>query len=288
MRNVGEGGLERCQSLKLQGQRGRRHRLALTAVVKRWHFLEHEGPLAFAHRGGAGEAPENTLRAFRRAVDMGFAYLETDVRVSADGVAMLFHDATLDRVTNRTGRVRDMTRAQLQSARVWGSEPIPTLEETLAEFPHTRFNIDPKEDAVVEPMAKAIARTSSVKRICVGAFAGRRLGRLRELLGTDLCHSIGITGVGRLRLASLGEKASFAFPDANECPCVQVPPYVGKKLLVDERFVEEAHRRSLQVHVWVVDEPEEMYRLLDIGVDGIMTDLPSVLRGVYEERGIWR
>ena len=264
------------------------YRVAFRGVVKRWYFLEHEGPLAFAHRGGAGEAPENTLKAFGRAVDMGFRYLETDARVSADGVAMVFHDATLDRVTDRTGKVCDLSSAQLKSARVWGREPIPTLEEALVAFPDTRFNIDPKEDAVVEPMAEAIAETSSVKRVCIGAFAGRRLGRLRELLGSDLCHSIGIAGVGRLRLASLGEKASFALSDADESPCVQVPPYVGRKPLVDERFVEAAHRRSQQVHVWVIDEPDEMHRLLDIGVDGIMTDFPSVLKEVYEERGVWR
>ncbi len=254
---------------------------------RHWPFLDCDGPLAFAHRGGAGEAPENTLAAFGRAVDLGFSYLETDTRVSADGIAMVFHDSTLDRTTDRSGRLCDLTRDQLREARVWGSAPIPTVEEMLLAFPGARFNIDPKEDAVVDSLAEVIDRTKALDRVCIGAFAGRRLVRLKELLGADLCSSIGITAVGRLRLASLDPVASFAFPNAEERPCVQVPPYVGRRKLVDKRFVEAAHSRGLKVHVWVVNRIPEIHRLLDLGVDGLMTDYPSVLRKAYEERGIW-
>ena len=254
---------------------------------KRWAFLENDGPLAFAHRGGAGEAPENTLAAFRRAVELGFRYLETDVRVSSDGVAMAFHDATLDRVTNLTGRFCDLSRDELREALVWGREPIPTLEELLRTFPKARFNIDPKEDAGVKPLAEVIARTGAIDRVCVGSFAGRRLTKLREMLGPRLCHSVGLAALSRLRLVSLGSNKGISPPEVADCPCVQLPPYLGGHRLVDERLVKAAHAESIQVHVWVVNEPEEMHRLLNLGVDGIMTDFPSVLREVLRERGAW-
>jgi glycerophosphoryl diester phosphodiesterase len=116
----------------------------------------------------------------------------------------------------------------------------------------------------------------------VGSFSDRRLATLRGRLGTDLCTSLGPRGLARLRGASYRLPAgSFA------AGCAQVPRLVRGRVLVDERFVSTAHEQGLQVHVWTIDDPDTMSELLDLGVDGIMTDRPAVLRGVLEGRGEW-
>jgi glycerophosphoryl diester phosphodiesterase len=253
-------------------------------VSSRWPFLDHPGVLAFAHRGGALEhAPfENTLMAFEAAVDLGYRYLETDVHVTADGALLAFHDDRLDRVTDRAGRIAELPLREVAEARVGGREPIPQLEELLGAFPDVRVNIDPKDDRAVEPLAAAIRRTGSEDRVCCGSFSDRRLARLRALVGPRLCTSLGPTGTARLRAASYGLRTGRL-----PAPCVQVPHRYRGRTLVDERFVTTAHRLGLQVHVWTVDDEAEMTELLDRGVDGLMTDRPSLLREVLVARGAW-
>lgn len=245
-------------------------------------FLDWPGPIPFAHRGGAGDWPENTLPAFEGAVSLGYRYVETDVHVTADGVLVAFHDERLDRVTDRTGLIRELRWSEVSRARVDGREPIPLLEDLLAAWPELRVNIDPKHDSAVTALAEAVRRTASVHRVCIGSFSDRRLARLRALLGPGLATSLGPAGVARLRAASVG-LPSGRFP----ADCVQVPTGARGVTLVDERFVRAAHGRGLAVHVWTIDDPDEMHRLLDLGVDGIMTDRPAVLRDVLQARGEW-
>jgi glycerophosphoryl diester phosphodiesterase len=245
-------------------------------------FLDHPGPLAFAHRGGAGDWPENTMPAFEGAVALGYRYVETDVHVTADGVLVAFHDERLDRVTDRTGLIRELPWAEVRAARVAGSEPIPLFEDILGTWPQVRVNVDAKHDSAVEPLAAALERTDSVERVCVGSFSDARLGRIRALVGPRLCTSLGPRGVAKLRAVSMGLPRG-RFPAA----CVQVPPSTRGVPLVDQRFVAASHRLGLQVHVWTIDEAHEMHRLLDLGVDGIMTDRPAVLRDVLAARGAW-
>lgn len=247
-----------------------------------WPVLDHPGTLAFAHRGGAADGPENTLANFQRAVDLGYRYLESDVRATADGVALAFHDEALDRVTDASGRVEDLPWARVKRARVGGSEPILRLEELLGAWPDVRLNLDPKHDAAVVPLAEAIRRTASLDRVCVAAFSGRRLRRLRRLLGPRLCTAVAPTAVARLRMAAAGVPAG-----GMAGACVQVPLRWRNVTLVERRFLAAAHCRALQVHVWTVDEAAEMVRLLDLGVDGIMTDRPAVLKAVLQDRGDW-
>jgi len=245
-------------------------------------YLDHPGPLAFAHRGGAEEYPENSLAAFAHAVALGYRYLETDVHLTADGVVLAFHDDSLDRVTDRSGPIAACTAAEVAEARIGGMEPIPTLDELLETFPDTRINIDPKDDRVVEPLVRTIERHRALERVCLGSFSGRRLTRCRRLLGPDLCTSAGPMGTVRCRLASLGLATA-----PTDVDCLQVPVRQSGIPIVDRRFVDHAHRRGLQVHVWTIDDPDQMHRLLDLGVDGIMTDRPSVLRAVLVDRGAW-
>ncbi|MFP5319958.1 MAG: glycerophosphodiester phosphodiesterase [Acidimicrobiia bacterium] len=248
-----------------------------------WAFLDHPGPIAFAHRGGAGDLPENTMSAFQRAVDLGYRYLETDVHVTADGVVVAFHDDVLDRVTDRTGRIADLPWAEVRSAVVGDDERVPSLEDVLGTWPEVRVNIDPKHDASVRPLVEVLRRARAFDRVCVAAFSDRRLALVRRLTGNQVCTALGPRDIGRLRVAAWG--AALTGPIAGAC--VQIPVRHGRVVLADRRFVTAAHRRGLPVHVWTVDDPATMGSLLDLGVDGIMTDRPAVLRDVLEARGQW-
>ena len=245
-------------------------------------YLDHPGTLAFAHRGGTEQHPENSLAAFRHAVGLGYRYLETDVHATADGVVLAFHDVALDRVTDRSGRVGDLPWAEVVKARIDGREPIPRLADLLSEFPGVRINIDPKDDRVVDPLVAVLRDHDALERVCLGSFSDRRLARCRALLGPGLCTSAGPLAVGRVRLASLGIPTGRPAAD-----CLQVPVRQAGVPLVDRRLVRHAHGQGLQVHVWTIDDADEMHRLLDLGVDGIMTDRPSVLRSVLVEREDW-
>jgi glycerophosphoryl diester phosphodiesterase len=252
--------------------------------IARFAFLDHDGPLAFAHRGAhePGGAPENTMAAFTAAVDLGYLYLETDVHRTADGVLVAFHDDRLERVTDGHGIVAELTWDQVRQARVGGTEGIPLLDDLLEAFPDARFNLDPKHDAAVEPLADAIQAHDAVDRVCIAAFSDQRIARARELLGPRLCTSLGPRANAKLMASGrlLGRGPSTA-------GATQVPlDHKGVPVLTP-RFVRAAHRAGLQVHVWTIDDPAEMTRLLDLGVDGIMTDRATVLRDVLAARGQW-
>jgi glycerophosphoryl diester phosphodiesterase len=248
-------------------------------------FLDHDGPLPIVHRGGAKEAQENSFSAFQRAVDLGYRYVETDVQATSDGVLLAFHDGSLDRVTDRRGRICDQPYAQVARARIGGVEPIPLLADLLDAFPEVRFNIDSKHPATLLPLVHVLRRTNALDRVCLASFSARRLGWLRSALGPGVCTSLGPREAAALKLASLGgPEPSLPAPAL----CVQVPQGLGRLPLVDRRFVDTAHRKGLAVHVWTVDAADAMDRLLDLGVDGIMTDRPEVLREVLVRRGQWR
>lgn len=250
--------------------------------MSRFPFLDHPTPIAFAHRGGALDGPENTLRAFAAAVALGYRYMETDLHATRDGVLVALHDDRLDRVTDRAGRLSELPWSEVSRARVEGREPIPRFDELIDAWPDARFNLDLKHDAAVGPLAAALLRADAVDRVCVGSFSGRRLVRIRKALGPRLCTSGGPAEVLRLRATS------WALPaGAPSVPCVQVPPLHRGIPVIDAAFVRAAHDRGIQVHAWTINDAEAMMRLLDLGVDGIMTDRPSLLKSVLVARGSW-
>ncbi len=251
----------------------------------RYAFLDGPIPLAMAHRGGAIEHLENSLPAFEACVAMGYRYIETDLRVTADGVLVVFHDATLERVTDRTGRVDTLTWAELSQARIGGREPILRLEDLLGAWPDVRFNLDMKAAGVLAPLVRTIRRLKVHDRVCLASFSDARLAAARRIFGPSVCTSLGPRGVAALRLSSYSPRAAGLV--RNEAGCAQVPLQLGGRALVDERFVAAAHARGLQVHVWTVDTEEESRAMLDLGVDGIMTDRPAMLRELLEKRGQW-
>lgn len=250
-------------------------------------FLDSPTPVAFAHRGYAPDGGENSMAAFERAVALGYRYLETDVRVTADGVALAFHDATLDRVTDRRGRVDALPWTVVRAARIDAREPIPLLTDLLAAWPEVRINLDLKAAASVSAAVAAIRRTGSLERVCVGSFSSRRIAAARRALGSHLCTSLGPRAALRLRLpdgAQHWPKKARRRPTAL---CAQVPARIGARAFVNARYLAAAHELGLQVHAWTVNDPAEMTRLLELGVDGIITDEAAVLRDVLVTRGQW-
>ncbi|HEX5742250.1 MAG TPA: glycerophosphodiester phosphodiesterase family protein [Pilimelia sp.] len=241
-------------------------------------FLDGGWPLAFAHRGGAASAraagvPENSLAAFGLAVAAGYRFVETDVHATADGVPVVVHDATLARVAGVRGRV--------------GGEPVvPALGEVLEAFPAVRFNVDVKSWPAVGPAVEAVRAAGAQGRVLWASFSDARLAAVRAAAGADAVTSLGARSVGRLWAAARGcGGGSVRLPAA--AVAAQVPVSYLAVPVAGRRFVEVAHRCGLQVHVWTVDDPAVMVRLLGWGVDGIMTDRLEVLRAVLQRRGLW-
>jgi glycerophosphoryl diester phosphodiesterase len=245
--------------------------------------------LAFAHRGGAYhpelEGLENTLAAFQHAVALGYEYLETDVHLTRDGVLLAFHDTVLDRVTDRRGEIASLSRDEVRTALVAGREAVPTLAELFDAFPAARFNIDLKSDASVTALADLVAEREAWDRVLVGSFSHRRTARFRELTGGRVPTAATIPEILAFRLLPSARLASLV---GGKGAAFQVPHRRGRLTVVTPGFVRRAHAAGRHVHVWTIDDPAEMNRLLDLGVDGIMTDRIEVLRDVYRERGHWQ
>jgi glycerophosphoryl diester phosphodiesterase len=259
-------------------------------------FLLEPGPIAFAHRGGAGAAPENTLAAFEIAVALGYRYLETDVHLTGDGVLVAFHDERLDRVTDRTGAIAELGIAEIEAADAGDAfSPdggltfpfrgcgirVPRLEAILTRWPDARVNIDPKSDPCVAPLAALLDRLGAWNRVCVGSFSDRRLRRIRALGRGRACTSMGPQAVALARLTTASAVMHRLGAD-----CIQVPIRQGPMRILTERFVAAAHKAGLPVHVWTINDETTINELLDLGVDGIMSDRLRLLRDVLTRRDV--
>lgn len=241
------------------------------------------GPIAFAHRGGTDVAPENTTAAFEHAWSLGYRYLETDVHLTRDGELVAFHDPDLTRTCGIDRRIGDMSSREITAARVRDADGdghvIPFMTELFERFPEARFNIDAKSDAAVEPLAELVRSRGLIDRVCLASFSLRRLRRLRSLLGPRLITNMSPPEIAPLRIVGRLPGSSHRI--------AQVPIATKGIRIVDERFLRRARRAGVEVHVWTVDDRVQMERLLDLGVDGIMTDEVGVLRDVLLRRGLW-
>ena len=260
-------------------------------------FLDHPGPLAFAHRGFSPDGLENSMAAFAAAVDLGFRYLETDVHATVDGELVAFHDERLDRLTDGTGRVCDATWDVVRAARIAGVEPVPRLEDVLGAFPDVRVNIDVKGPAAIGPLVRVLDRPRAYDRVCIASFADRRRTAVLRQLPQRVATSAGSATVARfLAAVATGAPLPALRRALARVDCLQVPEWFPVRLaggrrrripVVTARTLAAAHAAGLQVHVWTVDSAQDMHRLLDLGVDGLMSDRADTLRQVLRERGLW-
>lgn len=241
--------------------------------------------LAFAHRGGATAAPENTLAAFRAAVEMGFTHLETDVHVSSDGVLVAFHDDDLTRTCGDPRRIATTEWSDIAQLHVAGKEPIPRLEDVVEACPDAFLNIDCKTDAAVTPLVRFLRENKYLlDRVCIGSFSDDRLDRIREEFGGAVLTSMGPRAVARLVAAS---RVSALDLRKDGAACAQIPMKQGPIPVLTRRLLETAHDRNLFVHVWTVDDRDTIDRLFSMGVDGVMSDDLNALREVMESQGHW-
>lgn len=256
---------------------------------------EHR-PLVLAHRGGVALGPENTLVTFERSLNLGIGYLETDVRVTSDGVPLAFHDATLDRVTKLNGPVERYTWAQLKGTKVrhpsGEKAPIAKLEKVLGAFPEACFTIDIKSPRSIGPTIHAINKTRSAGRVCVAGGWDTWLAAVSE--ATGCAQALGWRSLTQLlSAAKMGRRPSRAIATGGFAHVAWRlgHPILGASLAehprVCERLVGSAHDLGIKLMVWTVNDSKSMRRLLDQGVDGIFTDRPDRARELMIRRGEW-
>lgn len=251
-------------------------------------FLSGPYPRAFAHRGWHCDdlvGMENSLSAFRRARKEGFRYLETDVHATADGVAVVHHDPLLDRTTDRGGEIAALPWSAVRRAAINGVDPVSRLEDVLEELPDALWNIDVKTDSAVLPVLRVLGRTGAWNRVCLAAFSDRRLARMRMMAGRTMVTSMGQRSIATLVLA--GRSPVLPLRRLVAGNMAQVPVRHYGVVVADRRLVRQARRYGHEVHVWTVDRAAEMHRLFDLGVDGMISDRPDVLRDVLRDRGAW-
>jgi glycerophosphoryl diester phosphodiesterase len=275
--------------------------------------------ISYAHQGGAWEAPSSTLFAIRRALELGASGIELDVHATADGVLVVSHDGTVDRTTNGAGSIHQLTLAEIRGLdnAYWfvpgadvspGLDPdaypyrgrapedrdfgIATLEEVLDLLdghPKVAINLDikatgPAVEPYEEALAACLARRDHLDRVIVASFldaASAAFARWAPAIATS-AGTLGVAGFWRA-LTQGGEYPTEAHV------ALQVPAFYGEQVLVDEKFVTTAHERNLAVHVWTINDEQEMARLLDLDVDGIISDRPTALVGLLEETDCaWR
>ncbi len=258
-------------------------------------------PLIMAHRGDSASTPENTMLSMERAVEVGVDILETDVRMTSDGQLVLFHDDTLERTTGVTGRISDYTLEELKQIDV-GSLFTPdggltypfrgkgltivTLREAFERFPDMRFNLDIKDmdRRAAEALAEIINEYDMSGSVIVGSFHDAQIQRFRRLM-PDVATAAAPSEVTKFLF---GVKSRLLPVVVRRCPyrAFQVPVRYGRISVVDRRFVSEAHKRMVAVHVWTINDRETMEHLIQLGVDGIFTDNPRLLRSLLEEQGL--
>jgi len=258
------------------------------------HFFKFSRPRVFAHRGGCALGPENTLAAFDLGMAAGADGLEFDVHLSADGVPVVFHDSTLERTTNGAGPVSMLTSAELGQVdagyRFMGGESefpfrnqgigIPTLRDVLRRYPDIPVIVEMKVDRseMGRQVANEIRKAGAADRVCVAGYGALSIRVVRESLpevATSACH-------GEVRMALY---RSWARCPSRRAPYggYQVPEFAGSLRVVSPRFIRHAHQNGRKVDVWTVDERPDMERLLQWGVDGLISNRPDLAVQVRNE-----
>lgn len=257
-----------------------------------WPYLSLEHPIRFAHRGSRILWPENTMHAFGGAIeDYGYRYLELDVRVTRDRRVMVFHDATLERVTNGAGAIADWDYGELGAldAAYWFDADegcplrgrgitVPTLEEVYRTWPDVHVNIDLKAPGIEWAVAEVVRACGREDSTMIGSFRDRRIARFRRITKGAVATSAGPRLVTAMIAAARAGRTVRSKVQAYQLP------YNYRGMKITPRLIGAIHRADAQIHLWTVDEPDDMHRFLDMGVDGIVTDRPDLLNDVIVER----
>ncbi len=269
-----------------------------TMSKRRYFDLEH--PIRFAHRGSMILYPENTWHAFDAVVgDLDYRYIETDIQITKDGVVVVFHDDTLERCTNGVGRVDEWLWEDLRhldAAYYFSPDPdtyplrdrgigVPRLDETFDRYRDTRFNVDLKVSKSEWAVAEVIKKMGREDEVLVGSFSDRRIERFRRVTKGRVATSAGPRESAAMFAASRIGRSFSRRADAYQLPYDNSQlPYKVPGIGVDQRLVDAVHAADTQLHVWTVNEAQDMVKFLDMGVDGIVTDRPDILNEVMEER----
>ena len=234
-------------------------------------YLEYDGLKVLAHRGGAEESFENTLESFEYSQSIGCEFIETDVQASSDGVPYIFHDDDLKRILNKSVKFNELSSKEIDELQIFEKYKIPKLSETLIQFPNLLFQIDFKTDEVVDPALNVIHELNVMDRVCIASFSSNRLNKVRSL-NSELCISMGPSEVLKTFLSSWNLYKGEIVGD-----CLQIPiRYYGLKI-VTKRFVDFVHSKGLKIMVWTINDVKTFKYLIDLGVDGIITDKPKLL-----------
>jgi glycerophosphoryl diester phosphodiesterase len=248
-----------------------------------WTFLDSPLPLAFAHRGAHLDVPENSWESFSAAAQLGYKYIETDVRGTADGKVIICHDARARRIANLSARISELTLSEIRSAAalVNADSDVPLLSEVLKGFPQMRFNIDVKDMLAADLVPEILQKTDAYDRICVASFSLARIQRVRTRLVRAVCTGAPVMEFFRF----LARPDRFA--RASQPAVLQLPLSTRSIPIVTTKLVREAHRAGLQVHVWTLNDVSSIQKAIKLKVDGIMTDEPILLKNELARCGLW-
>ena len=234
-------------------------------------YLNYSGVAVLAHRGGSLESYENTIESFHYSKNIGCKFIETDVQLSSDGIPYIFHDDTFLRLLGKNIIFNSLDSSEIDKLRLFDNHPIPKLDTVLKTFPDLYFQIDVKTDEVALPTLEVIKKNNAMNRVCIASFSSKRLQNV-YMQYPDICLSMGPNEVLKMLLSSFG---LYRKPITGHC--LQIPIYQYGIKLVTKRFVKFVHKKGLKICVWTINDETTFKNLIDIGVDGIITDKPKLL-----------
>ena len=245
-------------------------------------FFQDYSFYGFVHRGGDEVETENTIEAFKYSSDLGFVFIETDVQATKDGHVVIFHDATLKRMAGVNKSIKELTLKEVNEIDLLDGGKIPLLTEALETFPDLRFNIDIKTEDALEETIRIIKQMNFLDKTCLASFSSSRLKRIKHLAGPEVCISSGQMDIFKMMCQSvgIGLKATMS-------QCAQIPLKQWGVPVLTRKFIEIAKKQNKLVHVWTIDNKDQMFELIEFGVDGLMTDKPSVLKEAMVEKGLF-
>ena len=245
-------------------------------------YINSTNIVPIAHRGASLLANENSIESFRRALDLGYRVLETDVHGSKDGTAYIFHDDTLERLTGESLRISDLKDTDIDSLKVNTSSIIPRLSSIIEEFPEGLFNLDAKTWEATTPIVNTIRKMQFSTKVCIGSFNNARINVIINELGPETCHSMGTSNVIKFFVgAHLGIKQNFT------SQCIQLPIKQFGISLITRKILKYADQLSIRIHFWTINDPTIMKKLIELNVDGIMTDDCILLKDVMQKHNEW-